>query len=89
MGDSRNEEANSINDFRIAAECSDWLSLDGMHVARRSGEPDLPAGDGRNVRNPVRDALPDIRLMRRIAGCHGADDARPCHLHVWDRRPLG
>ena len=87
MGDSRNEEVTSINDFGIATECSDWMALDGVHVAWRSGEPDLPAGHGRNVRSPVRDALPVIRFVR-LPRRHGPDNARPSH-DVWDRRPLG
>jgi hypothetical protein len=79
MGDSRNEEAIGINGFRVAAECSDRMSVDGMHVARRPGEPDVPAGRDGHLRNPVPDKLcPDrpLRFFVRLIRQRGSLDAR-------------
>lgn len=47
MGDTRNEEGTDINGFRIVARSNDRMPVDGVHVARRSGEPDVPAGASR------------------------------------------
>ena len=60
MGDSRNEEATNINDFGFAAECSEWMQVDGVHVARRPGQSDLPAGEHGHLRKPVRGVLPTV-----------------------------
>jgi hypothetical protein len=59
-----------------------------MPVARRPGEPDMPAGSDGHMWNPVRNAMRSEHTLRFVRHTRrsGADNARPDNL--WTCRPL-